>query len=126
MTLSQHHKKLISTILVIFFSLTLILAGLDKFFNIYDNWVLYLNPKLLPFPIPPSMFMRLVGVFEVLLGLSLFTKWRKPASYIVAIWFILISINLLTLHLYFIAFKDTLRAVGAILLAKLISSDIGS
>ena len=117
--LIQNNKKLISLILVIFFSLTLIIAGLDKFFNILDNWVKFLNPKLLPFPIAPELFMKLVGVFEVLLGLSLFTRWRKQASCLVAIWFISISINLLSLHMNFIAFKDTLRAIGAILLAKL-------
>lgn len=119
MKLSPNHQKLVSLILVIFFSLTLVIAGLDKFFNILSNWVIYLNPKLLPFPIAPSLFMRLVGIFEVLLGLSLFTRWRKTASYVIAIWFILISINLLSINLYFIAFKDILRAVGAILLAKL-------
>ena len=119
MKLSQNHKKLISLIFVIFFSLTLIIAGLDKFFNVLDNWVTFLNPKLLPFPISPSLFMRLVGIFEVLLGLSLFTRWRRTSSYIVAIWFILISINLLSLNLNYIAFTDILRAIGAILLAKL-------
>ena len=119
MKLSQNHKKLTFSVLVIFFSLTLVIAGADKFFNILDNWVLYLNPKLLPFPIEPSLFMRLVGIFEVLLGLSLFTPWRKTASYMVAIWFILISINLLSINLYSIAFKDILRAIGAVLLAKL-------
>ena len=114
----KKHKKIISSIFVIFFSLTLVIAGLDKFFNILDNWVKFLNPNLLPFPISPVLFMKLVGVFEVLLGLSLFTRWRKQASYIVVIWFIFISINLLSLSMYFIAFKDTLRAMGAILLAK--------
>ena len=115
----QNYKKLISLILLIFFSLTLIIAGLDKFFNILDNWVKFLNPNLLPFPISPTLFMKLVGVFEILLGLSLFTRWKKQASYAVAIWFVLISINLLSLNMNFIAFKDTLRAIGAILLAKL-------
>jgi len=60
-----------------------------------------------------------VGAFEVLLGLSLFTRFRKAASYAVAIWFVSISINLLTIRLNFIAFTDLLRAVGAVLLAKL-------
>ena len=119
MELSQNHKKIASLILLIFFSLTLIIAGLDKFFNILENWVNFLNPKLLLFPIAPGLFMKLVGIFEVLLGLSLFTRWRKTASYIIVIWFILISINLLSLNLYYIAFTDILRAVGAILLAKL-------
>ena len=120
MKLFQNHKKLVSLILVIFFSITLVVAGLDKFFKILDNnWVVYLNTKLLPFPIAPSLFMRLVGIFEVLLGLSLFTRRRRASSYIITIWFILISINLLSINLYFIAFKDTLRAVGGLLLAKL-------
>ena len=92
MKLYQNYKKIISLILLLFFSFTLIIAGADKFFNILDNWVAFLNPKLLPFPIAPSLFMKLVGVFEILLGLSLFTRWRKISSYIVAIWFIFISI----------------------------------
>ena len=117
--ISQNYKKIISAILVIFFSLTLIIVGLDKFFNILDNWVKFLNPNLLPFSISPILFMKLVGIFEILLGLSLFTRWRKQASYIVAVWFVLISINLLSLNMYFVAFKDTLRVIGAILLAKL-------
>ena len=124
MELSQNHKKLISLILVIFFGLSLVIAGLDKFFNILDNWVAFLNPKLVPFPIAPGLFMRLVGVFEVLLGLSLFTRWRKTAGYITATWFLLISINLLSLNLNYIAFTDILRAGGAILLAELSESAI--
>ena len=119
MKLSQTHKKLLSAILVIFFCLTLVIAGLDKFFNVLDDWTFYLNLKLLPFPIAPSLFMRLVGVFEVLLGLYLIKRRRKTTSYIVAIWFILIAINLLSINLYFIAFKDILRAMGAVFLAKL-------
>ena len=114
----KKYKKIISSIFVIFFSLTLVIAGLDKFFNILDNWVLYLNQKLIPFPIEPSLFMRLIGIFEVLLGLSLFTRWRKTSSYIVVVWFIFISINLISINFYFVAFKDTLRVLGALLLAK--------
>src|SRR6185369_5674342 len=127
MKLSQNNKKLVSFILVIFFSLTMIIAGVDKFFNLFTNWVLYLNPKLLPFPIPPSLFMKLVGIFEVLLGLSLFSRRRKTVSYMVAIWFVFISINLLSLSQNSAApadtirsmFTDILRAIGAFLLAKL-------
>ena len=119
MKLSQNHKKIIYFILVIFFSLTLVISGLDKFFNLLSNWVVYVNPKLLLFPISPILFIKFVGVFEILLGLSLFTHWKKTASYIIAIWFILVAINLLSINLNSIAFKDILRALGAILLAKL-------
>ena len=122
--MTKNYKKTMSIVLVIFFSITLIVAGLDKFFNILDNWVKFLNPNLLPFPISPILFMKLVGTFEVLLGLFLFTRWRKQASYMVAIWFVLISINLLSLNMYLIAFTDTLRAIGAILLAKLTKNDL--
>ena len=55
----KKHKKIISPIFVIFFSLTLVLAGLDKFFNIYDNWVTYLNPKLLHFQSHPFCLWNL-------------------------------------------------------------------
>ncbi len=119
MKLSQNYKRLVSLILILFFSFTLIVAGFDKFFNVLVNWVIFLNPKLLPFSIVPGLFMKFVGIFEILLGLSLFTKWRMVASYLIAVWFILISMNLFSLNLNFVAFKDILRAIGAILLAKL-------
>jgi len=127
MKLATKHKKILTSLLLVFFSLTLILAGLDKFFNVYTNWVLYLNPKFLPFPLDPSLFMKLVGIFEIALGLSLFTRFRKTSSCIVAIWFVLISINLLALSQNHTAPADTLRnaitdclrVIGAALLTKL-------
>ena len=64
-----------------------IVAGIDKFFNFLTNWGMYLNPfapRLLH--IEPKTFMHLVGVVEIVVGVTVLTvlaqremeKWRSP------------------------------------------------
>lgn len=119
--LSQNRKRIISVILVVFFSTLFVVEGLDKFLNILEkDWTIFLNPKFLLFPIVPVLFMKLVGVFEVLLGLSLWTRWRRWSSYIIVIWLTFISINLFSLHLNSMALRDILIAIGALVMVKLI------
>ncbi len=55
-----------------------ILAGLDKFFNLFTNWEMYLNPlapKLLH--IQPTTFMHLVGVIEIAVGIVVLTRYTR-------------------------------------------------
>jgi len=62
-----------------------IVAGIDKFFNFLTNWGMYLNPfapRLLH--IEPKTFMHLVGVVEIVVGVTVLTrlswlsvKWRS-------------------------------------------------
>src|SRR5260221_6716163 len=47
-----------------------LLAGLDKFFNLLTNWTDYLNPVALQYvPVSPEIFMRGVGIVEMIVGL---------------------------------------------------------
>ena len=51
------------------------LAGLDKYFNLLTNWTAYISPlvlKILPFS--GQTFMHIVGVIEMIVGLSEYLK----------------------------------------------------
>ncbi len=58
--------------------LAALLAGLDKFFNILANWEAYLSPVAQQFlPVTPFVFMRAVGVIEMIVGLAILTGWTR-------------------------------------------------
>ena len=51
------------------------LAGLDKFFHLLADWTMYLSPlaeKILPIPGP--VFMKIVGVVEMIVGLAILSR----------------------------------------------------
>ncbi len=97
-----------------------IVAGLDKFTDILTSWEIYLSPVFLKLlPITPTVFMRGIGVIEIIAGLLVALKPRLGA-YIVFIWLWLIIINLFLLGDYFdIALRDFVLALGALALARM-------
>src|SRR6266704_3612101 len=84
-----------------------IVAGLDKFFHVLVNWDQYLPGVVAnASPIQPHTLMLVVGVIEVAAGIGV---WFKPRifAYIVAVWLVVIIINLLLIPGYFdIALRD--------------------
>ena len=63
--------------------------------------------------------MMLVGVIEIVAGIGVFVKPRIFA-YIVAVWLLLIIINLLTIPGYYdVALRDLGLALGALALGRL-------
>ena len=100
------------------FAIIPILMGLDKFTNLLTNWEQYLSP---PFNVlgNPHSTMMVVGIIEIIAGIGV---WVKPKifSYIVALWLLLIIINLLILgKFYDIALRDFGLLLGAVALARL-------
>lgn len=97
------------------------LAGLDKFFNILADWEMYLSPlatKLIPVSAP--VFMRVVGVIEMLAGALLLIGVTEIGGYIVMAWLLAIAINLVTTgQFYDLAVRDVEIAIGAFTLARL-------
>ena len=58
---------------------------------------MYLNPlapRLLH--IPPSTFMHIVGVIEMLVGIAVLTRYTRYAAYIVMVWMWCIAANLVS------------------------------
>ncbi len=102
------------------FTVAPIVAGLDKFFHLLVDWDKYLPP------IANNLvgghghqLMLAVGVIEVIAGIGVFLKPRIFA-YIVAVWLLIIILNLLAIPGYFdIALRDFGLLLGALALARL-------
>lgn len=102
------------------FTVAPILAGLDKFFSVLVNWDQYL---------PGSVnrmlgghgheFMYAVGVVEIVAGIGVLLK-PKLFAYVVALWLVLIIVDLLMIPGYFdVALRDLGLAIGAVALGRL-------
>ena len=97
-----------------------VVAGLDKFFHFLVNWDQYLPP------IASAMvgghgheLMLAVGVIEVVAGIGVAFK-PKIFAYVVAVWLLLIVVNLLLIPGYYdIALRDFGLALAALALARL-------
>lgn len=102
-----------------------VVAGVDKFTNLLVYWPQYLHPSvaaMLPFSV--DVFMRILGVIEIIAGILVFVR-TKVGSYIVCIWLVLISLNLLATGNYLdVAVRDFAMAVGAFALAKLTEAEV--
>jgi uncharacterized membrane protein YphA (DoxX/SURF4 family) len=98
-----------------------ILAGLDKFFNFFTNWEMYLNPlapRLLH--IQPSTFMHIVGVIEMAVGIVVLTRYTRLAAYVVMVWMWCIALSLITQWAFLdVAVRDIEISLGAFALATL-------
>ena len=97
------------------------LAGLDKFFNLLADWTMYLSPleeKVLH--VPPPLFMRGVGVVEMVVGFLVLSGRTRVGGYIVMAWLLAIVVNLLTTGSFFdLAVRDVEIAIAAYTLARL-------
>ena len=102
------------------FGIVVIVTGVDKFFNIITNWESYLSPTIATMlPFSASTFMSISGIIEIVMGILVLTKLTKIGAYIVSVWLVLISLNLIILGAYDIAIRDLVMAVGAYSLARL-------
>lgn len=98
-----------------------IVVGLDKlFFNAIAVWESYASPlmaQLVPFDL--SLFFTLVGVVEIVVGLLILTKWTRVGSYLLCLWLLGISVNLVLIGAYDIVLRDVALAGTALGLAWL-------
>jgi hypothetical protein len=104
------------------FTVAPILFGIDKFANVMVNWEQYLAPWIRDLsPLSASGTMHVVGVIEIIAGLTVALKPRYGA-YLVAAWLGGIVVNLLTYSGYYdIALRDFGLMLGALTLARLAS-----
>ena len=109
----------------IVFGVVPIVAGLDKFTNLLTDWTHYLAPafaRMIPFS--PHGFMLIVGVIEIVAGIGvLFTPWTRVFAWIVALWLVCISIDLLAAGFFDIAVRDLVMAVTSFCLARLTAAE---
>ncbi len=98
-----------------------LLTGLDKFFNILAMWSMYLSPlaeRVLP--VSDAVFMRAVGVVEMIVGLAILTRWTRGGSYVLGIWLLAIACNLSASgNFWDLAMRDVEIALASYTLARL-------
>jgi uncharacterized membrane protein YphA (DoxX/SURF4 family) len=102
------------------FTVLPILMGADKFFNALVNWEQYLAPVIpKTLGVSPELFMRGVGVIEIVAGV-LVAIIPRYAAYVVMAWLWLIIVNLAMTGQYWdIALRDFGLSVGAFVLGRL-------
>lgn len=116
-------KKLVNVWWVLRIGLGLgpFLAGLDKFFNLLADWTLYLSPLALKVvPVSAPVFMRTVGVVEMIVGLLILAGGTRIGGYIAMVWLLAIAGNLVSMGTFFdVAVRDVEIALSAFTLAVL-------
>jgi hypothetical protein len=77
------------------------LAGLDKYFNLLADRTKYLSPIATQLiPVSSATFMHAIGLVEMVVGLSILTRWTRIGSYIAMVWLVCIALNLLSTGRY--------------------------
>ena len=97
------------------------LAGLDKFFNLLATWPAYLNPLATRIvPLSPAAFLHVIGVVEMIVGVTILTRWTRLGAYVAMVWLTCIAVSLVTMGTFFdVAVRDLEMAIAAYALAKL-------
>jgi len=102
------------------FTVAPVIAGLDKFTHLLVDWDKYLPPitnRLVGGH--GHQLMLAVGVIEIIAGIGVAIK-PKIFAYVVALWLLLIILNLLAIPGYFdIALRDLGLLLGALALGRL-------
>jgi uncharacterized membrane protein YphA (DoxX/SURF4 family) len=114
-TIQQLQKTLKLT-----FGLVPIVAGLDKFTNLLTNWSDYLGNNIRgSLPVSPMVFMKAVGIIEIVAGIIVLAR-PIVGAYIVMAWLICIALQLIIGgHYLDVAVRDLVMAIGAFTLAQL-------
>lgn len=109
----------VQTLLKFTFGIVAIVAGADKFTNLLTNWPGYLSASQTAIlPVSANVFMKIVGVIEIIAGILVLARPRIGA-YVVSAWLVLVALSLLTSGNHFdTAVRDLVMAVGAFTLAK--------
>lgn len=97
-----------------------IVAGADKFTNLFAHWEQYINPSIAGMlPFSTATFMMIVGAIEIAAGIIVLKK-AEIGGYIVAGWLIVIALTLLIGFNYVdIAVRDIVMAISAFSMARL-------
>lgn len=111
--------KQLQTTLKLTFGIVPIVAGLDKFTNLLTHWVDYLGNNTSMIPFDPLVFMKMVGIIEIIAGIIVLVR-PLIGAYIVMAWLICIALQLIIGGHYFdVAVRDLVMAVGAYTFAQL-------
>ena len=117
----ERHSNAAYWILRIALGVLPIAAGLDKFTNLLTDWDMYLSPlaaRMLP--VSPEVFLRVVGVVEVVVGAGILLGFARWFGWVAAGWLTAIAVNLVTTGNFLdLAARDLVLAASAVALAEL-------
>ena len=121
MDVADRKLEIVWWVLRIGLGLGAFVAGLDKFLDLLTTWSMYLSPlaeRLLP--VSGAVFMRAVGVVEMLVGLAILTRWTRLGAWAMAAWLLAIAANLAAAGSFWdLAMRDLEVALAAFALARL-------
>lgn len=102
------------------FTVAPIVAGIDKYLNLLVDWDKYLPPFVNNLTGGNGHgLMYIVGAIEIAAGVGVLVK-PKIFAYVVALWLLLIIVNLLMIPGYFdVALRDFGLMLGALALGRL-------
>ena len=101
------------------YGLVPVVAGLDKFTNLLVNWEGYLgNSMRSMLPLDAAVFMKVVGVIEIIAGIIVLVR-PLIGAYIVMAWLVCIALTLIVSGYYDIAVRDLVMAIGVFTLGQL-------
>ncbi len=123
LSVSSTSVHTVRTVLKYTYGLVPIVAGADKFLNLLTDWPVYLRGVENILPMEPALFMKIVGVIEILAGI-LVLRYTRLGAYVVSLWLVAIAVVLLSGGWYDIAVRDLVMAIGAFCLAKLYEEEV--
>jgi hypothetical protein len=101
--------------------LTATLAGLDKFFNILADWGSYVSPAVASFlPFSVVTFMAIVGVVELVVGVTVLAIAPRIGAYVASAWLLLVAVNLAIGGYFDVAVRDVVMSLAAFTVARYI------
>lgn len=117
---SKQALKKIFNLLKYTFVIVPIVAGADKFTNLFTHWEQYINPSIAGMlPFSASVFMMIVGVIEIIAGIIVLKK-PEVGGYIVAAWLTVIALTLLMgFNFADVAVRDLVMAISAYSMTRL-------
>jgi hypothetical protein len=95
------------------------LAGLDKFFNLLADWSVYLSPVVTTvLPVSADLLMRIVGVTEIAVGVSILFAAPVLGTYTASVWLLAVAVNLVLAGRFDVAVRDLVLSIAALSLAR--------
>jgi hypothetical protein len=106
-------------VLQIALGLTATLAGIDKFFNILADWGAYMSPAIASLlPISVGAFMGIIGVIEMVVGVTILAISPRTGAYVASVWLLLIAVNLAMGGHFDVAVRDVVMSIAAFVVAR--------
>lgn len=106
-------------VLQIALGLTATLAGLDKFFNVLADWGTYMSPAIASLlPMSVGAFMGIIGVIEMVVGVTILAISPRVGAYVASAWLFLIAVNLVMGGHFDVAVRDVVMSISAFVVAR--------